>query len=410
MIYHYPHPEYFKDSAIQDYLHPGKEIILWGAGRIGGVAAHCLKKKGIAFTAFCDTSRDKQGSSFCGRKVISPDELKANHPDATVLISTTFYPKVREALEQMGMKRVYDCAALFMEIDFDEYDFWMNPEYAIRNVEQYLTACKFHAEKSIYIDQICLYITMKCTLRCRGCSAMIPYVADPQHVDADRILDDLSNALDVLGRTRIVNFYGGEPLLHPCLTGMVRALRDEKRFEKLTIITNGTLLPDSGLLRALQDEPRAHVRVSHYGALSKKADELVGHLLNMGISHEVTNYEYWDSPTRIGRENNACETGVRDRFMQCAASELMLLNGKAYLCAPAATLCEVGLFPESCTNYVNLRDNPNLNTELSGYVSRIHKGAYIDACRYCSGSHCTQFEDKVMVAEQTGELLAIGEL
>lgn len=403
-IYKYAHPEFFADWETPD-LNSGN-VILWGAGRVGGIAAHCLTKRGIEFAAFCDIAQDKQGTEYCGHQVISPEELKQNYPDAIVLISAVFFPKIVETLTQMGFEKIYNCAALFMEIDFDGYDFWMEPEYAIRNIEQYLGTCRFYLEENAYVDRLYLYVTSNCTLRCRDCSAMIPYVSSPENYPADEILKDFNSVLNEIGYTRNVNFYGGEPFLHPDLGKMIDRLREDNRFDRLTIITNGTLLPSHELLNAIKSEPRLHIRISHYGYLSKKADELVALFTRSGISHEVTNYEYWDSPTKIGNFNvSANELSIR--FMQCVSSELTILNGKAYFCAPAATLCNMRVFPESPTNYVDLRDNQNLNSELRDYIERAYSGAYIDACKYCSGMHCSHFEDKVPVAVQTKELLKI---
>ena len=90
MVYQYPHPEYFRDWNKPDFLVHDRSIILWGAGKVGGVAAHCLKKRGVLFEAFCDIAKDKWGTEFCGHPVISPEELQKYYPNAIVLISAVF--------------------------------------------------------------------------------------------------------------------------------------------------------------------------------------------------------------------------------------------------------------------------------------------------------------------------------
>ena len=73
MIYKYAHPEFFSDWEKPDLESLNGEIILYGAGRRGSVAAHCLKNRRIDFICFCDSDEKKQGIPFCGHDVISPE-------------------------------------------------------------------------------------------------------------------------------------------------------------------------------------------------------------------------------------------------------------------------------------------------------------------------------------------------
>ena len=94
MIYHYAHPEYFRDWDKPELKGLNKPLVLWGAGKVGGVAAHCLKTRGVEYAAFCDIAQDKWGTQFCGHEVISPDELQKRYPDAVVIITSVFYTSV----------------------------------------------------------------------------------------------------------------------------------------------------------------------------------------------------------------------------------------------------------------------------------------------------------------------------
>ena len=179
MIYRYAHPEYFRDWDKPELKGLKKPLVLWGAGKVGGVAAHCLKTRGVEYAAFCDIAQDKWGTQFCGHEVISPDELQKRYPDAVVIITSVFYTSAYEMLKARGYRDIYDCVFLFMEIDFSGYDFWMSQEYAIRNIEQCIAAVRSQRTKSGIIDQVFLNITTKCSLRCRDCSLFIPYVTNP---------------------------------------------------------------------------------------------------------------------------------------------------------------------------------------------------------------------------------------
>ena len=193
MIYRYEFPERFSDWEKPDFSRYKGNLILWGAGKIGGMAAHCLKKRGVEFAAFCDIAKDKWGTVFCGHPVISPEDLKRDYPDAAVIISCVFHTNISSRLSADGFSSIFDCTSLFMEIDFDGYDFWMTPEYAIRNVEQYLATVKERTTNRNTIDQIFLSITTKCTLRCKDCSVFIPYVPSPCNYASSEIREKLND-------------------------------------------------------------------------------------------------------------------------------------------------------------------------------------------------------------------------
>lgn len=404
MIYEYAHPEYFRDWEKIDFSKMGqKPLILWGAGKIGGVAAHCLKKEGVVFHAFCDIAKDKWGTQFCGHPVISPEDLKKSYPHAVVLITAVFHNSIFEMLRDMSFSEIYDCSSLFMKIDFSDYDFWTSKEYAIRNVEQYLAAIVEQRAMSGKIDQVFLNITTKCSLRCRDCSLFIPYVTSPCNYCADEIIADFRKVLDTLNHVRIVNFYGGEPLLHPDLALMIRSLRDERRIDRISIITNGTIVPPEDVLNAMRDENRFMVRISDYGEISTKLSDIVKLMEHYGIAYEVANYAYWDHTSKIQLTTDT-EDQLIKKFRLCTACNvLFLINRKGYLCSTGSAVCNMGGFPDNPNNYIDLLDNEDFDQKLIAFLQRPGCGEYMDACRYCSGNHCVQFEDKVPVAVQTKE-------
>lgn len=414
MIYKYAHPEYFDGWKVPDLETYNGNLILWGAGRIGGIAAHCLKKRGIPFTAFCDIAKDKWGTTFCGHKVISPDELKKTYSNAVILITAVFHNSISNSLITDGFTSFFDCSSLFLEIDFSDYEFWMSPDYAIRNVEQYLSAIIEQEKSEHSIDQIFLNITTKCSLRCKNCSLFIPYQSAPCHYCQEQIMEDCFTVLNALGHVRIVNFYGGEPMLHPGLPSMIRRLSDETRIERISIITNGTIIPNEDLLSAIKAEKRFLMRISDYGALSSKLGALKDILEKNKIKYEIANYTYWDEPSKIGYMKST-EEELISKFMHCTACNVVfLLNRKLCLCSTASALCNMDVFPPSENNYVDLNRNyPSdqiLKQSIKDFISRAGTGKYFDACQYCSGNHCVQFEHKVPVAEQTKELLKLDKL
>ena len=113
MVYHYPHPEWFRDWDRPDFKRINRPLILWGAGKIGGVAAHCLKQQGVEYAAFCDIASDKWGTQFCGHPVISPQELTERYPNAAVLITAGFFWRISHIVPFPGVPGGFKFASPF---------------------------------------------------------------------------------------------------------------------------------------------------------------------------------------------------------------------------------------------------------------------------------------------------------
>ena len=137
MIYKFEHPEFFRDWERPDLDSLNGDIVLYGAGRRGSVAAHCLKQKGIEFICFCDSDSKKQNTEYCDHFVIPPEELEEKYKDKAVLITTNHYYSVYEKLKEAGFAKVYSCVSLFEEIDFDGYEMF-STEYQDRKNEQFV--------------------------------------------------------------------------------------------------------------------------------------------------------------------------------------------------------------------------------------------------------------------------------
>ncbi|HCC33955.1 MAG TPA: hypothetical protein DEQ28_08700, partial [Clostridiales bacterium] len=98
----------------------------------------------------------------------------------------------------------------------------------------------------LYIN---LELTHGCNLRCRTCHVSAGDV-EPVSLDRDRLPRVLSSVLS-MGRTHRLGFTmtGGEPTLVPFLPEVVAAVRREPAVRVVSVVTNGTLLDESLMLR-----------------------------------------------------------------------------------------------------------------------------------------------------------------
>lgn len=403
MKYQYAHPEFFQNWESPDLNKWNGKIVLYGAGRRGSVAAHCLSKKKIEFICFCDSDEKKQGKEYCNHKVITPDELAEKYSDMAVFITTNHFYAVAEELYKKGFQHVFSSVSLFLEIDFEGYDMY-SEEYAIRNIDQYFYSFIHYDEGISYIPQIQIPVTMRCTLRCKECNSYIPYVREAEDFKEESIVLAVDKLLTAYDRIGNVLLYGGEPLLYPSLDRLVNHFCTNSRIEKITVVTNGTILPN----KSLQEEMKSNkvlVRISDYGKLSRKKEELLDLLKEAGIHTEITDFKYWNRNPTVDVLNET-EEQLRKKVKNCCAlaNMITLIKGKIFFCGFSAFYDYFKAVPDFGDNYVDLLRSEVQGEKLRKKIENIRRmgkdGLPKQACRFCKFNN---FEDDLLVAEQTNE-------
>ncbi|MDR1204309.1 MAG: hypothetical protein LBL26_02365 [Peptococcaceae bacterium] len=415
MVYHYPHSEYFSDWEKPDFKTLNGQLVLWGAGKVGELAAHCLNKLGVNFLAFVDSAENRWATSYCEHRVISPKELKEDYPNAAILISNSFPAGTYSALEELGFNNVYDCSSLFMEIDFTGYNYSMSVEFAARNAVSYLRNLMLYKGKAQTLERIIFVINQKCSLYCKNCDGYTPYLLNPVNYDAGEIIQSAEVLFNAIGFIEYIDLMGGEPLLHKDLKVILNYFISSKNVNLVTLVTNGTIVPSSELLTLMQSS-KFVCRISDYGVLSSKLGRLVEIFRKMNIKFEITNYQSWDSLTTLQKTNETAEE-LDNKFSNCTANVLYYQAGKVAYCRTVNALSNVGkeVLPKSDNNYLDLYDEhgsiiKNARERIVRFCDRLYARKHIDACQYCNGSHCLQFRDRVPVAEQADDHLSLDDL
>ncbi len=397
----YPHPEWF-EKIEKPQLSLQDKIILWGAGKVGSVVAHSIEKQGFKIEAFVDSAADKHGKQYCGYKIISPEELYAKHSDAVVIVSCAF-PIVYDELKKNGkIQRVYDPHSFLMNIDFSGYKGAITIEFAIRTIENALRNYAMYYGKGLLIERLLFLITDKCSLNCLNCDGYIPFHKNPQTDPVDVIVQSYEKIIKACGHVETIDILGGEPLVHPDIAQITNYFVKDHRCDRIMIISNGTIVPSSDLTNVLKST-KCTLRISDYGAISRRKKEIIELCMKENIRYEVTNYQYWDKIPLIQKTNETPEQ-LDAKYDACTANVFYVKHGKLFQCTFVAGLSGLGepLIPDFDRNYIDLfpKTDSCLIADITAFAKQVHERRHLDACKYCPGSHCIQFEDKQPVAEQ----------
>lgn len=113
-----------------------------------------------------------------------------------------------------------------------------------------------------------IQLTKKCNLNCFYCEHHSNVAAE---LSQDRVCEMVKEAVEN-GETYF-DFAGGEPLLYPDIEGLIRKVKQIEGVEKITVSTNGILLPEKldGLKAAGIDGVSIHMDASqawHYAQIT----------------------------------------------------------------------------------------------------------------------------------------------
>lgn len=105
-------------ELLTDIRHNNKEVILFGCGIPTNMAVYFFRDNGVEVSAIVDNNKKRQGTSFCGVKVYSPEEyLDGKARNIVILIASTYQNEMVSQLEGLGYEYKKE---IFVIIDLKE--------------------------------------------------------------------------------------------------------------------------------------------------------------------------------------------------------------------------------------------------------------------------------------------------
>ena len=242
-------------------------------------------------------------------------------------------------------------------------------------------------------NSVSIFVTTKCTLRCKLCSAGVPLYKNPKHVDINQIRTDIEKIFKIYDRVAQVDILGGEPMMHPDIALVVDALYPYiQQFDGLRIVTNGTILASDALLRAIKKFPHVSFLIDNYGAISKNASKLEKELSDNGIQFRENCYfgenQHCGGWVNMGDWNfknydHPALQSVYDACHQAHYTCLLAYNGRIYHCASAVVCHNLIIAEENDDESIDLGSKFDL--EKAKTIAEKFGTKPITACQYCNG-------------------------
>jgi len=247
-------------------------------------------------------------------------------------------------------------------------------------------------ENRVELPRVFIPITMRCTLNCDKCVMHLADLKSRRNIPVSAVIDDIRALLACVDSIYHLFLAGGEPFLHPQLDEIIRFSAQSGKAKDISVLTNGTVIPDEGMLTALR-EAQVSVHISRYRpSLQPNIEKLTSILKENGIHYVFAGNTFWYDTSGFGQRQ---EGDAKHRFSMCYELGLCYFRGKLHLCAESAMLLEEGLIPDCKEDYINVRAAGC--AAFRAQVQTLPKRS-ASACAYCLGH--TYKSPRVPVAEQ----------
>ncbi|WP_020589010.1 radical SAM protein [Desulfobacter curvatus] len=299
-----------------------EKLIIYGFGR---VARCCLPKLiqdfQIDFIIDNNSKYEKNDTRYNGIPIQSfmsvKHKLQEKKYKVVVAVSGNSYYPIKKQLESIGYRE---------SIDFENAKNFMSQWYWINRSE-------------CVISRISLPITLKCTLNCKHCNTLVPYLDRSRVYTDDELKETIKMFFDCIDYVSTVLIVGGEPLLKKNLIEILSFIQVNfhEKFSRLHIISNCTIIPKDDLLQ-FANQNNILIRLSDYSHEIGNYDrikKIIDKLKAFKVDYIVNKHEQWFDmgfPRETLRIADSRENLIR-HMTECNAMCQVIYNKKMFFCA-----------------------------------------------------------------------------
>jgi organic radical activating enzyme len=242
----------------------------------------------------------------------------------------------------------------------------------------------------VRVEAFELHVVEHCNLRCTACCNMSPYLAEHTLgvAEIEAMCRTMAQHLDV----DVFKIMGGEPLLHPEITEVLRAIRRSGISKTVRLFTNGLLLhsKDDEFWAALDE-----LTISNYTSAPGKPailDMIRAKARAFDVVLNIKPVAEFSEVMRAEREADDAE--VRRTYEGCWLRHrcMVVRRGKFYMCTRAAYADEFhrdllhGAHPDDHAAAL-AGDGVPLTTPALGeaLVEYLNRAEPLASCRFCHG-------------------------
>lgn len=356
-------------------------IIVYGASVYGELAYAALKQMGLEPDYYCDKSKGRK--EYFGINVIAPEDLEDFKGANIIIASADFFHEIKKILEEKECANLFDMSEM-LQMPLRKEQLSNRAQEMYDNRQHYIDIVRNQSEDRLVFNRIQYVVSERCSLKCKDCSHLIQYYKNPQDIDLDLYkpaFDLLLEQSDYIAELRIL---GGEPFMNRDMGKVIEWYHDSSKIQSISVYTNGTIVPDVNILRALQKD-NVKVHISNYKVNESRIEKLVKVLDAYHIQYFVRAYDAWQDAGGVEFRDYS-EEQKKAIFSVCfERNGYTFLKGRLYRCPREAHAMNLKAMPDAKEDYVDLLHWSGTKEELTRQLRNLQEHSYLEGCNYCGG-------------------------
>ncbi len=370
-------------TLADDIMSGRQDVALYGFGRIGKWVFDELHSRGVEICAILDGNSVLWGQSHIGVPICSPDDC--NRRDCCVIICSNLYiEEMLDQLEYIGVHTHIPYSFIYSGRRFPEDEYYNNL-MDMQYMNSVWTQKRKKNDDFLVLRNLDVVISEKCSLRCRDCANLMQYFVSPVHSDFDQTIGALDRLLHTVDYVHEVHVLGGEPFLNPELAEYLAHMQEFRdRFDFIIIFTNGTILPNPGLITRLK-QPNIFVSITDYGHPNQKVAKCVEMFEQSGVHYRRIAATKWQDCGWVYAHHRAESENIEILQRCCVRNLPSIKNGALFRCPFAGNAASLSAVPEKDNPFVELSNAHIPWAEMRTAIRELLHSPFFPACDYCGG-------------------------
>lgn len=355
------------DRTAEQILKESEEFIIFGAGTFGKAFYEDFKNK-LKIIGFVDSNKTKQKVTIDNLPVLSPDSLDSKK-NQRILVSTGWTAEVFDFLSKKGFVK----NKTFFHID------------------EFMTIYKMYKCNKLFVSNLNIIITEYCTLKCKKCSALNPYIKNKIHYSLDEIDKMLEIYFKTIDEVSILGLLGGDAMVHPQFNDILQFVGEtyyDKRVHHIEVYSNAVIIPNR-LSLDLMKKYNVIYRFTDYGSASngkQKPLEIVNILKKNGINYDHAKFNMWSDCGYPQQSNGVPIESLNSFYKSCDRRTCQgLFGSKLFYCSMAIAAQRIGYCMPAETDYFDLNQQDINKKELMEFILGFNERGYLEYCKKCNG-------------------------
>lgn len=366
------------------YLKESKrDIIIFGTGRMMTHLVSACQEADISVAGLCDNNQAVCGQVKYNLPIMSLDTIKEKYSNPIFLISI-WDKKPQESvslqLKNNDFNEYYAMQYCVENMSHLKWPSYVKNDIYIYNMQEY----KQKNAELLHADNINVFVTEKCSLRCRDCAHFAQFFENPITYKKEDIMEWIDCIDDIFDSVGFLCFMGGEPMLHPDIFELVAYAQTKLSIKCVIITTNGTILPKKEDLLNI-DKNKFYLTASDYGDVSTKRKELEIILKEENIDYyNPIKNDTWGDCAYIEFQERDVKT-LETIYKECHALHcITLVDNKIFRCPFLAATYQLKGIPKEYLEFANLSDTAkSVEVLKKDMIYYLYEKPYFIGCQWC---------------------------